>query len=812
MTKPWVRKLLIAFGVLVVVAVGAVAWLVATFDANAYKGLAIDWMKTERQRTLVIDGPVELSVIPRLGVKLSGVTLSEHRQAAEFAHIDEVSLSAALWPLLRGELQVDRVEASGVRAVYRRTADGRTNIDDLLAKDEQPEPVSDEGQPREPLAFDIEGLRFEKLSLTVDDELAKLKGSVAVALFSTGRLTDRKETPVELDLQVALDEPAVRGQLKGKTALSFDLKARSVALREMALAWAGDAVGVRALDMRLNGALAYDGAAGTVAADDLDLRFGATLGELKLADSQLEIDRFAYDPAKRLVALDELELKLAGTNAGQALSLSLDWPQLSVSGETLTGGPLSGAASLKGDTAFEASFKSAAPRGTFERIELPGLETTLKGGSGPRKVSGTLRADLVVDAAKKAGALEALAAQLRLEEPSLQPLALDFTGRASASADAAQWALKGSVNANPFETDGRVRLDAKPIHITAAARFDALDLNRLLPPEKAGAPASGASAPGAGGAGDDAPLDLSALRALQGRFDLRAGSLAYRQYRATNLEATARIDNGVLNLSPFQAGIWGGRLDMSATADAGANRVGARGAAQGIDIAALLKDVASKDLLEGRGRLSFDLRGQGKTTGALKRSLDGSAGLQLRDGAIKGINLASKLRQVRAAIASPLDASARAVTTEKTDFSELSASFAVADGVARSNDLAMKSPFLRLGGEGAVDIGQGRIDYTVRATVAETSKGQGGAELAELRGVTVPVRLTGPLDAIDWQIRWSAVAADLVKSKVGQQVEDKLRDKLGDKLGLPPRGASAPAGAASKPEDLLKQRLRGLLK
>ena len=69
--KPWLRNSLIGVGALIVLlAIGAVV-LVATFDANRYKGLAIDWMKSERHRTLAIDGPIDLSVFPRLEVKLS---------------------------------------------------------------------------------------------------------------------------------------------------------------------------------------------------------------------------------------------------------------------------------------------------------------------------------------------------------------------------------------------------------------------------------------------------------------------------------------------------------------------------------------------------------------------------------------------------------------------------------------------------------------------------------------------------------------------------------------------------------------------
>jgi AsmA protein len=151
------------------------------------------------------------------------------------------------------------------------------------------------------------------------------------------------------------------------------------------------------------------------------------------------------------------------------------------------------------------------------------------------------------------------------------------------------------------------------------------------------------------------------------------------------------------------------------------------------------------------------------------------------------------------------DASQKANQTEKTDFSELSASFQIHDGLARNKDLDMKSPFLRLGGEGAIDVGKGRIDYVARATVASTAKGQDGADLASLKGLTIPVRLTGPFETLDWKIEWSAIAT--------QAATKQIEDKLSEKLGLKP-AAGAASGAASKPTaaDALKKGLKGLFK
>jgi AsmA protein len=804
------RKISFVFGGLVLLTVAALVWLVASFDPNAYKGLAIDWMKTERHRTLVIDGPIKLSVFPRLTVQLSAVTLSERDRPDTFAHLDDVSLSVAVMPLLRKRLEVDRIAARGLRATYRRAADGTTNIDDLLDK-QKPKPAAEGGPKGEALAFDVQSIRFDDLRLTVHDALAKIDGDLAITTFSTGRLADQRESPIELDAQLALTQPALAGRLSGKTLLKLDLKTSSVALRDMQLAWAGDAFGIKALDTKVTGALAYDGAAGTLSADNLDARISAVLGALRLDGSQVAVKAFGYDPLNQQLSLDQLKVRIAGQQDGHPLKLDLDWPTLAVKGNTLSGGPVTGALSLQGPTAIDATFKSAAPKGNFERIVVPAFETTLKGSSGPRRLGGTVRSDLRLDVAGRVLSVDALAARLRIEEPSLQPLALNVNGRATASADAASWKLSGDINTNPFDTDGQVRLADKPMAITASANFKALDLNRLLPAASA-TTAPAASAPAGGGAGDAAPVDLSALKSMQGRLSLRAGTFAFRQYRAANLALDATLSGGVLRASPFAADLWKGRLDMAVTADAGANRVAAKGAATGIDVAALLKDVADKDLLEGRGRVSFDLDTAGRTVGQMKARLHGQAGLQLQDGAIKGINLAKQLRQARAALSMKADADTRATTTEKTDFSELGASFAITDGIARNSDLSVKSPFLRLGGEGLVDIPKSRIDYTVRATVAETSKGQGGAELAELRGVTIPVQLTGPLDAVAWRIRWSAVAADVLKSQVGKKVEEQLKDKLSERLGLPPRGASAPEGGASRPEDELKRKLRGLFK
>ncbi len=805
MKSPWMRKLLIGAGVFVLLIAAALAYLVATFDPNAYKGLAVDWMKTHHNRTLAINGPIQLSVFPRLAVQVSGVTLSEKGRADEFLALDEAALSVDVLPLLRQQVVVDRVSARGLRVRYQRGNKGDANIDDLLASD--PRPQAQTSGPA--LRFDVSNIQLDDLNLTLRDEQAKLAGEITLLSLSTGRLADQVESPVKLKARLALTSPAVQGELSGSTQLTLALADKGLRLREMELAWKGNAPGAQAVNASLRGALAFDGNKGTLQADQVELAGDATVGTLNLAKSTLALERFAYDPENKSLMLSKLRIKLGGAASGQPLSLNLDWPELSVKGESLTGSALSGQISLQGPTTVEASFKTAAPSGSYERIVVPNVESTVKGRSGPRQIAGSVRATLLLQLEKGAVALDGLDTQLQVQEPSLQPLNISIQGKADASAQAAHWALKGQINNNPFASEGSAILATTPLTLNVAARFDTLDLNRLLPAAAAAASAPVSAAPAA-----DAPIDLSPLRALQGKFDVRVGQFAYQTYRVNDAVFLATLEGGMLRVSQLSGKTWGGSVSATAFADARASRVAVNATASNVNVNALLQDVAKKDVLEGTGRVALDVESAGRSTHELKSRLQGKAALQLRDGAIKGVNLAKSLRQAKAALGmKQADERQKARQTEKTDFSELTASFTITNGVARSSDLDAKSPFFRLGGDGALEIGKGVIDYTARATVTSTTKGQDGAELEALKGLTIPVHLSGPFEAMDWRIEWSAIAAQAIKTEVGAQVKDKLREKLGlPSAASAASGSSESAAIKDAARDKLKQKLKGIFK
>ena len=119
-----VKYLVIGAVGLLVLAVAAVAIFVATFDPNKYKTQIEAAVKEQTGRTLKLEGDLKVAVFPSLGAEVAKVTLSERNPAQEFVSLDSAHGSVALMPLLRGEVVVDRIRISGLKANVVKDKDG----------------------------------------------------------------------------------------------------------------------------------------------------------------------------------------------------------------------------------------------------------------------------------------------------------------------------------------------------------------------------------------------------------------------------------------------------------------------------------------------------------------------------------------------------------------------------------------------------------------------------------------------------------------------------------------------------------------
>ncbi|MEO8145245.1 MAG: AsmA family protein, partial [Betaproteobacteria bacterium] len=329
---------------------------------------------------------------------------------------------------------------------------------------------------------------------------------------------------------------------------------------------------------------------------------------------------------------------------------------------------------------------------------------------------------------------------------------------AAIKANLAKQDLQAEVSGKLDDSTLKIRVgltNFAPLKVNFDAEFDRLNVDRYIPADKKD------------GKGDE-PVDLAVLRRKTVDGKLAIGALTAMRVKLESVKAQVKLADGKLEIAPHSANLYGGKLSGSIGADANGNRIQVKEDIQNVAVGPLLRDYARKDMLEGHGNIVFDVQTAGGTTLALKRALAGSARVQVKDGAIKGINLAEGARNVKSALGAK---TTKNDPSQKTDFSELSASFAIKNGVAHNDDLKAQSPFLRLGGAGNLDIGNNGIDYLAKATLAATTKGQGGRDIANVAGVTIPVKLSGALDNPEWNVDYSALLGSVAGGAAGSVTE-----------------------------------------
>jgi AsmA protein len=324
--------------------------------------------------------------------------------------------------------------------------------------------------------------------------------------------------------------------------------------------------------------------------------------------------------------------------------------------------------------------------------------------------------------------------------------------------------------------------------ITFQVHADAIDLDRYLPPPEEGeAPA--AATPSTAAAGGAAALPVDTLRALNLSGKMKIDKLKAFQLRTADIEVQIKAKDGVVRVNPASARMYQGGYQGDVTLDVSGSptRLAMNERVSGVQAGPLLKDLTGKEQLTGTGNVHVKLNGRGDTPEQLRKTLNGDTSFSFTDGAVKGVNIAAMLRKAIAAVKGrtlPPDNE-----PNQTDFAELSGTATVTNGLIRNNDLALKSPLLRITGEGTADLVSEKIDYRLTTKIVGTLKGQGGKELEEVKGVAIPVKIAGTFSEPTYTPDVRDAIAEIAKGKVEERVqkeqekvEQKLQEKAAEKL------------------------------
>lgn len=312
--------------------------------------------------------------------------------------------------------------------------------------------------------------------------------------------------------------------------------------------------------------------------------------------------------------------------------------------------------------------------------------------------------------------------------------------------------------------------------------LDAIDVDRYLPPPKEGQSAQVATPAEATAAGAGA-LPVETLRKLDVDGTIRMGKVKVANLQAADISVKVTGKDGVLNVDPASAALYQGAYQGKVTLDVRGKqpKVAVDERLNGIQAGPLLKDLTGKDRITGAADLAAKLTFKGIEPDAVKKTLNGTMNFAFRDGAVKGINVAQLIRVAQARIkGQPVPPE---TGPNQTDFTELTGSAKVTNGVVRNDDLLAKSPLLRVSGKGTASLPAETLDYVLTTKIVGSLEGQGGAGLDELKGVAIPIRISGTFAEPKYAVQLDEVLKERAKQEVEKQIEKKLGDKLPEGVG-----------------------------
>ncbi len=287
---------------LVIVAVGATLFI----DPNDYRDTIAAKVQEQTGRELNIEGEINLSLFPWLGLELGAMELGNAKGFGKkpMARIGAAEARVKLLPLLKMQTEIDTVVLRGLELNLQRRANGMTNWDDLVkaepkavAKAEEAPAAEADPQKLQQLleALAIGGIIIEEANVSWSDQQNKQSFSLKQFNFSSGEIRIGEAIPLKLSTQLASSAPKLEGAVEFSGDVTADPLAQRYRIDGMALTTKlhGKVVPGGTLEARLGGGVAVDLAAQSL--NVVALSLSAQGLELKLsAEGKQIIDKPSF--------------------------------------------------------------------------------------------------------------------------------------------------------------------------------------------------------------------------------------------------------------------------------------------------------------------------------------------------------------------------------------------------------------------------------------------------------------------------------------------------------------------------------------
>jgi AsmA protein len=295
-----------------------------------------------------------------------------------------------------------------------------------------------------------------------------------------------------------------------------------------------------------------------------------------------------------------------------------------------------------------------------------------------------------------------------------------------------------------------------------ALNIDRVDVDRYLPPKAKDAKQGQTTA------GD---IELPANNTMRLDGNVNVGDLRLAGLQFANVGTRIVLGLGNAELQNARAHLYGGDFAGSLKVHAAGDKPGLAlsGKATGLQLEPLIRALTNQPPnFTGNGSFDLDLAGNGRTVIENVRTAGGKVAFEIGNGTIRGFNVGATLCQAynltQGAAAPP------GGQPKQTDYQVIKGSAAVASGVAQSNDLLARAPFMDVTGHGSLKLVEQNLDYELEAKLTKPVPLQNCQTMQNLVGDSIPLKIKG------------TVTDPSVTPDFSKILKAKAKEKLGDKL------------------------------
>ena len=688
------------------------------FDANRFKSEIIHYVKEYTQRDLVLQGDIKVTFFPKLGLDSGRMSLSQRNSAKEFASVNNARLYIAWLPLLKKQLVFDHIEIDGASANLIRFKDGTTNFDDLLIRDETLSPVT----------FDIDSVRITHSSLNLQDEIKWKRVALQDIQIETGRLAD--DVPGNLSASFHLNSEKIHSdsRIELKSRLLYDLKAKRYEFADIEGKLEGTVAEFSNLAMNFRGSLESQQAQESLSIENLLVSGTGNFGQRGIEG---KADIHSLKLAKGVLSGSQFTLDATVSQFDEKWTTTVLMPSFEYANQIFNAS----------EFGVDFNFQNSA--------------SLLQGKlSGPLAVNFETKPKLQISA---------VAMDISVRHPALSDeLHATATGALNADFAVQNASLDLGAKIGDSEIAGKVALtDFSHPAYTFDLQVNRIDLDRYVSSDWIRRYQNNTT-----------QIDLGGIKNLTLIGHLRADEFRAAKLKVTKLSADIKIEQSTLTIAPIEAKLYGGTLTGSISLMAQAMpQILLKNNLKGIQVNALLADTSVSGKVSGKGDISIDVSAEGDSVGALRKTLDGSFSLALTRGFLAGVDMRMALIEGKDDLGGNSEPRVHESRfSERTDFLELKSAINFKDGGSHGNYFEMKSPLFTIAGEGERDMDSGNINYQLATVVSSTLNRRSAGELAELKGVTVPVHVYGQWAAPSMALNFSAASGDIVNKRIAAKI------------------------------------------